>query len=87
MNGCFGEGKDRHVAHWESVKVIDRREEEEDGVTVIHQKERFSQRLTLLYGDGRIALLSEKGAGAASRKDDANAECAPSDGQTDLCPQ
>jgi tRNA1(Val) A37 N6-methylase TrmN6 len=86
MNGCFGGGKDRHVAHWESVKVVDRREEEEDGVTVIHQKERFSQRLTLLYGDGRIALLSEKGSGAASRKDDANAECAPSDGQTDFCP-
>jgi 16S rRNA G966 N2-methylase RsmD len=86
MNGCFGEGKDRHVAHWESVKVVDRREEEDDGVTVIHQKERFSQRLTLLYGDGRIALLSEKGAGAASIKDDANAECAPSDGQADLCP-
>jgi hypothetical protein len=86
MNGCFGEGRDRHVAHWESVKVVDRREEEEDGVTVIHQKERFSQRLTLLYGDGRIALLSEKGSGAASRKDDANAECAPSDGQTEFCP-
>jgi tRNA1(Val) A37 N6-methylase TrmN6 len=86
MNGCFGEGKDRHVAYWESVKVVDRREEEEDGVTVIHEKERFSQRLTLLYGDGRIALLSEKGSGATSRKDDANAECAPSNGQADFCP-
>ena len=40
---------------------MDRREDEEDGSTVIHEKERFSQRLTLLYADGRIALLSEKG--------------------------
>jgi 16S rRNA G966 N2-methylase RsmD len=84
MNGCFGEGKDRHVAYWESVKVVDKREEEEDGITVIHEKERFSQRLTLLYADGRIALLSEKASDAASRKDDGNAERAPSDGQADF---
>ena len=66
MNGCFGEGKDRHVAYWESVKVVDRREEEEDGRTVIHEKERFSQRLTLLYADGRMSLLSEKTSEACS---------------------
>jgi tRNA1(Val) A37 N6-methylase TrmN6 len=84
MNGCFGEGKDRHVAYWESVKVVDRREDEEDGVTVIHEKERFSQRLTLLYADGRIALLSEKASEAPSRKDDGNAERAPADGQADF---
>ena len=64
MNGCFGEGKDRHVAYWESVKVVDRREEEEDGVTVIHERERFSQRLTLLYADGRIALFRRSLRGA-----------------------
>ncbi len=86
MNGCFGEGKDRHVAYWESVKVVDKREEEEDGVTVIHERERFSQRLTLLYADGRIALLSEKPSEIPSRKEDHDAERAPADGQTDLCP-
>jgi predicted RNA methylase len=85
MNGCFGEGKDRHVAYWESVKVVDRREEEEDGTTVIYEKERFSQRLTLLYGSGRIALLSEKAADADSRKENRDAECAPADGQVDVC--
>jgi hypothetical protein len=26
MNGIFGEGKDLHVAYWESVKVVDRAE-------------------------------------------------------------
>jgi tRNA1(Val) A37 N6-methylase TrmN6 len=86
MNGCFGEGKDRHVAYWESVKVVDKREEEEDGVTVIHERERFSQRLTLLYADGRIALLSEKPSEIPSRKEDHDAERSPADGQTDLCP-
>jgi Uncharacterised methyltransferase family (DUF6094) len=85
MNGCFGEGKDRHVAYWESVKVVDRREEEEDGVTVIHERERFSQRLTLLYADGRIALLSEKPSKTRSRKEEPDAERASAHGQTDIC--
>jgi tRNA1(Val) A37 N6-methylase TrmN6 len=85
MNGCFGEGRDRHVAYWESVKVVDKREEEEDGVTVIHERERFSQRLTLLYADGRMALLSEKPSQAPSRKEEPNAECAPAHGEVDVC--
>lgn len=85
MNGCFGEGKDRHVAYWESVKVIDRREEEEDGTIIIHEKERFSQRLTLLYANGRIALLSEKPSDAIYRREDGHAERASANGQADLC--
>jgi 16S rRNA G966 N2-methylase RsmD len=85
MNGCFGEGKDRHVAYWESVKVVDRREEEEDGTTVIHEKERFSQRLTLLYANGRIALLSEKSSDAIHRKEDGHEERAPADREADVC--
>src|SRR4030095_3215399 len=85
MNGCFGEAKDRHVAYWESVKVVDRREEEEDGTTVIHERERFSQRLTLLYADGRIALLSEKASESPSRKEEPDAERAPAHGKADVC--
>src|SRR6185295_1580874 len=85
MNGCFGEGPDRHVAYWESVKVVDRREEEENGITIIHEKERFSQRLTLLYADGRIALLSEKPSEPPSRKEESDAERAPANGQADVC--
>ena len=85
MNGCFGEGKDRHVAYWESVKVVDRREEEEDGTTIIHERERFSQRLTLLYADGRIALLSEKASEPPARKEESDAECTPAHGQADVC--
>lgn len=87
LNGVFGEGKDLHVANWESVKVVDRTEEEaEDGEsTVIREKERFSQRLTLLYADGRIALLSEKPSDRPRAKEQIDAECAPANGKADIC--
>ncbi len=81
LNGQFGEGQDTHVAYWESGKVVDRTEEEDDsGATVIREKERFSQRLTLLYADGRIALLSERAVG----KEAGDAERAPADGEADV---
>jgi predicted RNA methylase len=82
LNGVFGEGDDRHVAYWEAVKVTDRLEEEnEEGATVIREKERFSQRLTLLYRDGRFALLSERG----GNKEKDRGERTPSNGQADIC--
>lgn len=81
LNGLFGAGADRHLAYWDAVKVSDRIEEEEDdGTAVIREKERFSHRLTLLYGTGRFALLSETGKG----KDTPNAECSPSNGKADV---
>src|ERR1035441_6502179 len=44
INGIFGEGPDLHVARWESVKVTDRFEEtDEDDVTTIRERERFTQ--------------------------------------------
>jgi len=81
----FGSGSDRHVAYWESIKVVDRVEEdaEDEKTMVIHEKERFSQRLTLLYADGRIALLSEKSS-RSGVKEQEHEKCAPPDGQTDL---
>ncbi len=88
LNGVFGSGSERHVAYWESVKVVDRIEEDgEDGkATVIREKERFSQRLTLLYRDGRIALLSEKPLRNGSPKDGKDEECPPAHGEVDVCP-
>lgn len=86
LNGCLGEDRDRHVAFWESVKVIDHTEEESDsGEIVVRDKERFSQRLTLLYADGRIALLSEKPRGTAS-EEVKDGERTPANGSPDLCP-
>jgi hypothetical protein len=83
LNGVFGSGNERHLAHWDAVKVSDRTEEEDDaGAVVIRERERFSQRLTLLYGSGRFALLSE----TAPEKEKADGERASADGAAALCP-
>jgi len=57
LNGIFGDGEARHIAHWQSVKLIDKSEEEEDGKTIIREKERFSNELTLVFCTGEIATL------------------------------
>jgi SAM-dependent methyltransferase len=57
LNGVFGEGETRHIAHWQSIKLVDKSEEEEDGKTVIREKERFSNELTLVFSSGEIAIL------------------------------
>jgi hypothetical protein len=57
LNGIFGEGEARHIAHWQSVKLVDKSEEEEGGTTVIREKERFSNELTLVFCTGQIATL------------------------------
>ncbi len=86
LNGIFGPAEDRHVACWESVKVVDRIEEEGEhaDTTVIREKERFSQRLTLLYADGRIELLSER-ADPNKNGDTRDEERTSANGQADLC--
>jgi hypothetical protein len=59
LNGVFGEGEMRHIAHWRSVKHVDQftEEGEEEGETIIHKRERFSHELTLAYADGTIVEL------------------------------
>ena len=60
LNGIFGEGPDLHVARWESIKVTDRFEEtDENEVTTIRERERFTQALTLVYADGTTSILDE----------------------------
>ena len=81
LNGIFGEGEDRHVAYWETVKRMDHQEEEdENGRTVVRERDRFSQRLTLLYRNGRVALLS----GHGNEEEGHNGERTPSNGHTDV---
>ena len=61
LNGIFGEGPDLHVARWESIKVTDRFEEtDENEVTTIRERERFTQSLTLVYADGTTSILDER---------------------------
>jgi hypothetical protein len=59
LNGCFGSERDRHVACWQSTKVIDKFEDVEDGVTTVRERERFTQTLTLAYADGRTSILAD----------------------------
>ena len=61
LNGVFGEGELLHIAQWQSVKVVDHwTEEEGDGTTVVHDKERFSHELTLIFADGRTLVLTHE---------------------------
>jgi SAM-dependent methyltransferase len=61
LNGLFGDGEDRHIAHWRSLKFIDHWEEEqEDGTRVLHDRERFSHELTLVFANGRTQILTHE---------------------------
>jgi hypothetical protein len=61
LNGVFGQGEDRHIAHWRSVKFVDHWEENEaTGTTVKHDRERFSHELTLVFADGRTRILTHE---------------------------
>jgi hypothetical protein len=61
LNGVFGEGQDRHIAHWRSVKFTDHWEEdEEDGTKILHDRERFSHELTLVFANGRTQILTHE---------------------------
>ena len=61
LNGVFGEGEDRHIAHWRSVKFTDHwEEEEEDGTKILHDRERFSHELTLVFASGKTQVLTHE---------------------------
>jgi hypothetical protein len=61
LNGVFGEGENRHIAHWRSVKFTDHwEEEEEDGTKILHDRERFSHELTLVFANGKTQILTHE---------------------------
>jgi hypothetical protein len=61
LNGVFGEGENRHIAHWRSVKFTDHwEEEEEDGTKILHDRERFSHELTLVFANGKTLILTHE---------------------------
>jgi hypothetical protein len=57
LNGVFGEGSQRHIARWRTVKTVTVFEVKEDGFKEIHKRERFSNELALVYEDGRTLVL------------------------------
>jgi hypothetical protein len=61
LNGVFGKDELLHIAHWKSVKFTDHWEEEEEGGTiVVHDRERFSHELTLIFADGKTQILTHE---------------------------
>ena len=61
LNGVFGEGENRHIAHWRSVKFTDHWEEAaEDGTRILHDRERFSHELTLVFAHGKTQILTHE---------------------------
>lgn len=55
----------REVQCEATIKVTDRIEETDDNeVTTIRERERFTQCLTLVYADGTTAILDERGKGS-----------------------
>lgn len=74
LNGVFGEGEDRHIARWRSVKHVITFVEEEGDAEVIHHRERWANELRLVYADGRTLKLTET---PARKGDEADGECAP----------
>src|SRR5882762_9803370 len=61
LNGVFGDGEDRHIAHWRSVKFTDHwEEEEEDGTRILHDRQRFSHELTLVFASGKTQILTHE---------------------------
>lgn len=62
LNGIFGEGEKRHIAHWQSIKVVDHFEDTgEDGTVTQRDRDRFTNRVSLVFADGRMATLGDKG--------------------------
>jgi hypothetical protein len=69
LNGVFGQGSERHIARWRTVKSVTVFEVKEKGFKEIHKRERFSNELALAYEDGRTLVLGEE-----KKKEDPDAE-------------
>jgi hypothetical protein len=78
LNGVFGEGKERHIARWRSVKTTTVFKVVEEKYTEIHKREQFSNELALVYEDGRTLVLGEKKRdGQEEEKEESDEECTP----------
>jgi hypothetical protein len=74
LNGVFGQGDDRHIARWRSVKHVTTFVEEEGEAEIIHHRERWANELRLVYADGRTLKLTET---PAKKEGEGDGECTP----------
>jgi hypothetical protein len=76
LNGVFGQGEERHIARWRSVKHVTEFHEEEGDTKIIRRREKWSNELRLLYATGKVMKLTE----SAPKEESGDGECAPEDG-------
>jgi len=72
LNGVFGQGDDRHIARWRSVKHVTTFVEQDGDTEIIHHRERWANELYLVYADGRTLKLTET---PTKKEDGADGEC------------
>ena len=72
--GVFGQGDDRHIARWRSVKHVTTFVEHDEENETVHHREQWANELRLVYADGRTLKLTET---PIHQEEDADAECAP----------
>ena len=59
LNGVFGDGDERHIARWRSVKHVTTFVEDDGDTQIVHHRERWTNELRLVYVDGRTLKLTE----------------------------
>jgi Uncharacterised methyltransferase family (DUF6094) len=74
LNGVFGDGEDRHIARWRSVKHVTTFVEQDGETQIIHHRERWANELRMVYPDGRTVKLTET---PARKDDESDGECPP----------
>jgi SAM-dependent methyltransferase len=60
LNGVFGQGELRHVAHWQSRKYTQTWSEEDEGKDVRHIREYFSHECSILWANGATQILTHE---------------------------
>ena len=76
LNGVFGQGEERHIARWRSVKHVTEFQEEEGDTKIIRRREKWSNELRLLYVTGKVMKLTE----SAPKETDDDGERTSEDG-------
>ncbi|MGB0123972.1 MAG: hypothetical protein WBP63_11100, partial [Silvibacterium sp.] len=74
-NGVFGEGENRHISRWRSVKHVTTFVEEDGDAEIIHHRERWAHELRLVYANGRTLQLTET---PTTKENETDGECTPS---------
>jgi hypothetical protein len=62
LNGVFGQGEQRHIARWRSVKHVTTFVEDDGDTQIVNHRERWTNELRLVFEDGRTLKLTETSA-------------------------